>query len=199
MKTIEIYIDEAGRWPWAGPVTVCGVVIIDKLLDLSIYDDSKILKSTKRELLYEKIIWLSSSWSLYFHAVSCTAKTIDKYGIIYALHRCVDKIARYFVALFGDRCVYKLILDGNRTFGLEKKRDVETIIDGDAIIKSISMASIVAKVTRDRTMIRYSKRYPWYWFDKHKWYGTKLHAAAISKHWICPIHRVSYLRNILQN
>lgn len=199
MKTIEIYIDEAGRWPWAGPVTVCGVVVVDKELNLDLYDDSKVLKSTTREELYDEIVRLSSSWSIYFRTASCSAQIIDKYGIVYALRKSIDHIATYFTKVFGDRYGYKLIIDGNRTFGLEKKRDVETIIDGDALIKQISMASIVAKVIRDRMMIRYDKKYPLYWFARHKWYGTKLHASAILEHWICPIHRLSYLKNILQN
>lgn len=198
MKTIKIYIDEAGRWPWAWPVVVSGVVIKDPKLDLSIYDDSKILKPLVRERLYKKIVWLSSSHCLYYHNTYTSACTIDKYGIVHALYRCIDRIAHYFSSLFGKKFKYKLIIDGNRTFWLEKKRDVETIIHGDAICKPIGMASIIAKVTRDAAMIRYDKRYPHHGFAKHKWYGTKHHADMILKYGITPIHRISYLKNILQ-
>lgn len=198
MKTVKIYIDEAGRWPWAGPLTVCGVVIVDESLDLTIYDDSKVLKTVIRKKLADEIYWLSLSWLLYFHTVSCTAKTIDKYGIVYALHKCIDNIATYFTKVFGDRCLYKLIVDGNRTFGLEKKRDIETVVHWDALIKPISMASILAKVTRDRTMIRYDRKYPWYGLIRHKWYGTSQHRLAILELGVSPIHRISYLKNILQ-
>lgn len=139
---------------------VCGVVIVDPKLDLSMYDDSKALRPHIRDKLYDKVIKSSSYHQIHYHTAYCTEKTIDRYGIVYALHHCIDKIGKYFVALLGDGYQYKLIIDGNRTFGLEKKRDVETVIHGDTILKPISMASIVAKVKRDRMMIYYDKKFP---------------------------------------
>ena len=91
----------------------------------------------------------------------------------------------------------KLIMDGNRDFGLKKMFpfwEIETIVSGDAKIKEIWMASIIAKVSRDRIMEHLPKRYEKYGFEKHKWYGTKLHKEMIKKFWPSDIHRKLFLK-----
>jgi ribonuclease HII len=92
---------------------------------------------------------------------------------------------------------WKIVLDGNHDFGLEKVLGVEviTIIKGDALIPQISLASIHAKVTRDQYMEKQSEKFPAYGFEKHKGYGTLAHRAAIQKYGLCELHRETYCKN----
>ena len=88
------------------------------------------------------------------------------------------------------------LIDGNRTpKGI--KVPCETVVKGDAKSMSIAAASVLAKVSRDRLMFEYDKEYPEYLFSAHKGYGTKAHYEAIAKHGVCPIHRLSFLKNVL--
>jgi ribonuclease HII len=84
-----------------------------------------------------------------------------------------------------------VLVDGNMTIP-NLSIDQEAIVDGDALVRSIAAASIIAKVTRDRMMLEYDQEYPLYGFAKHKGYGTKLHMDALRKHGACPIHRMSF-------
>jgi ribonuclease HII len=103
----------------------------------------------------------------------------------------------YFLRLNSEWIHIKLILDWNRDFGLRKMFpfwEIKTIISGDAKVKEIWMASIVAKVSRDHIMENLPKKYVKYNFDKHKWYGTKEHKELIEKHGPCDIHRKLFLK-----
>ena len=92
----------------------------------------------------------------------------------------------------------ELVIDGNHDFHLRKDLwiEVQTIIDGDQHVKEISMASIVAKVSRDHYMMKMHKKYPKYGFDKHKWYGTKLHYKMIEEWGVSIIHRKLFLKEL---
>lgn len=106
-------------------------------------------------------------------------------------------ILNYFSDLNNEWVKIKLIMDGNRDFGLRKMFpfwNIETIISWDAKVKEIWMASIVAKVSRDRIMESLPKKYAKYHFDKHKWYGTKEHKELIEKYWPSDIHRKLFLK-----
>jgi len=167
-------IDEAGRGPWAGPMTIAGVKLHK---DISELNDSKKLSEKKRELLYDIII----KNSLY-HIVSIDNDTIDRLGLSTCLKNAIEEIMQNIEAT-------SYLMDGNTSFGIE---NLEHKIKADATVKEVSAASILAKVTRDRYMIKISKDYPNYDFHKHKGYGTKAHKKAILEYGFCPIHRISY-------
>ena len=106
-------------------------------------------------------------------------------------------VLNYFSQLNSKWVEIKLIMDGNRDFGLKKMFpfwEIETIISGDTKIKEIWMASIIAKVSRDRIMESLPKKYAKYHFDKHKWYGTKEHKELLEKYWPSDIHRKLFLK-----
>ncbi len=198
-----IYIDEAGRWPLAGPVVV-GCVMQLAATDLSQYHDSKQLSESRRERVFgvlqaEKNL-IRSTWST-------SASLIDRRGIVWALRSAIIKalkslysqcVARSgFVGSFAIFCSkIQIKLDGNSDFWLRQyyKLSVETIIKGDALVPLIGAASIAAKVTRDRHMIRLAKRYPEYGFDRHKGYGTRAHIDAIQQYGLCKEHRASRVK-----
>lgn len=111
-------------------------------------------------------------------------------------------VFNYFSELNSKWIKIKLVMDGNRDFGLRKMfpfREIETIVSWDAKVKEIWMASIVAKVSRDRIMETLPKKYDKYNFDKHKWYWTKEHKASLEKHWPSDIHRKLFLKWIFSD
>ncbi len=210
-----IYIDEAGRGPLAWPVSVGVIMQLDENVPSDFFlsfDDSKKLTEKKREELYDVI--LDDSRFAYAWAYS-SAKQIDKHGIIKAqqkaiikaIHRMLSQhlwvsIAMSLTAtkqLLQQAGISLISIDGNHTFGIDKKLEVtvETTIKGDSLIPQISMASILAKVTRDRYMKKQAKKYPCYGFEQHKGYGTKKHREAIVANGPCPLHRMTFIYNIL--
>ncbi len=182
-KNGKLYIagvDEAGRGPLAGPV-VAAAVIFPSEVEIDGVNDSKQLSVKERERLFdiinEKAIGVGIG--IVDHYV------IDEVNILNAtfcsMHEAIEKLTKT-----PDH----LLIDGPRFIGANIP--FTTIIDGDAKCFSIAAASIIAKVTRDRLMIEYDKRYPQYGFAKHKGYGTKAHLEAIRKHGPCEIHRRSF-------
>lgn len=108
-------------------------------------------------------------------------------------------VLNYFSELNNRWVKIKLVMDGNRDFGLKKMfpfREIETIISWDAKVKEIWMASILAKVSRDRIMEQLPKKYAKYHFKKHKWYGTKEHKELLEKYWPSDIHRKLFLKRL---
>lgn len=183
MKYI-IGIDEAGRGPVAGPVSV-GLVMIQKK-DRNILKgikDSKKLSEKKREEWFEK---LRKDKKVFYTCCMVNSKVIDDKGISYAINLAIKK-----VCLRTDKEDCEVLLDGS--LYAPKKYTQKTIIKGDEKITVISAASIVAKVTRDRKMKVLAKKYPKYGFEIHKGYGTKKHYVLIKKHGRCGIHRKSFL------
>jgi len=167
-------IDEAGRGPWAGPMTIAGVILHNDIHELN---DSKKLTEKKREYLYEKIITNSS-----YHIVNIDNVTIDKLGLSLCLKTAILEIINKLDAK-------RYLMDGNSSFGIT---NLEHLIKADATIKEVSAASILAKVTRDRYMKNIAKSYPQYHFEKHKGYGTKIHLEAIKQYGFSDLHRLSY-------
>ena len=167
-------IDEAGRGPWAGPMTIAGVKLHKNISELN---DSKKLSEKKREILYDKIIQNST-----YHIVSINNNTIDELGLSKCLKNAIEEIMLNIEAK-------EYLMDGNTSFGIN---NLVHKIKADATIKEVSAASILAKVTRDRFMVDVSNIYPNYNFEKHKGYGTKAHKEAIIKYGFCDIHRMSY-------
>lgn len=179
-------VDEAGRGPLAGPVCAAAVILPFDC-EIEGLNDSKKISEKKREALYDVIIEKAIAFSVAYG----TLQEIEEYNILeatyIAMNRAVDGLE-----IKPD---YALI-DGNRTpKGI--KIPCQTIVKGDSKSCSISAASILAKVTRDRLMLEYDKKYPQYLFAKHKGYGTKAHYDAIKQHGVCEIHRLSFLKNVL--
>lgn len=178
-------IDEAGRGPLAGPV-YAAAVILKKGQTIEGVNDSKKLSEKKREALYNKII----DECLAYAIGVADEKEIDEINILQAtflaMKRAVDGLS------IKPDCA---LVDGNQIPPLDCS--VTTVIKGDSKSESIAAASILAKVERDRYMLKMAQKYPQYCFEKHKGYGTKLHYEMIEKYGICDIHRKSFLKKVL--
>lgn len=189
-------IDEAGRGPLAGPVAV-GVAAVPMDFDWSLLPgvgDSKTVKPKDREAVFGLASALRQQGSLSFAVAHSTAATIDTAGIVPAIRQAMAAgLAE--LGLAPEACV--VLLDGALRAPSEF-RDQRTIIKGDATEPIIGLASILAKVTRDRYMARMGARpsFAAYRFDLHKGYGTRLHRQLIEAHGLSPLHRRSFCRNI---
>jgi ribonuclease HII len=167
-------IDEAGRGPIAGDLVMAGCILHSPIDGLN---DSKKLSEKKREKLYEIIVKNST-----YHIVKFSAKVIDAKGI----SNCLTQGLRDIIA--NLKCD-EYLFDGNTNFGVD---GLKTMIKADGKVAEVSAASILAKVTHDRDILKEAIKYPEYHFEKHKGYGTKLHIEMIKKHGYCKIHRRSY-------
>ncbi|MFA6097352.1 MAG: ribonuclease HII [Candidatus Paceibacterota bacterium] len=179
-------IDEVGRGPLAGPLVAAAVVFshtakISDLVKMGVRD-SKLLTSKKREYLYEKIVEKCRDWS-----VSVIPEdVIDEINILQAtllaMRRAVEslKVKPDF-----------LLIDGNFTIDDYPVSQL-AVPKADQHIFSVSAASVLAKVTRDRILVDLDQKYPEYGFAKHKGYGTREHMEALKKHGPCIIHRKSF-------
>ena len=179
-------VDEAGRGPLAGPVCAAAVVLP---LDCEIegLNDSKKISEKKREMLFDVIVEKAVAYSIAYG----TLEEIENYNILEATYIAMNRA----IEGLNVKPDFALI-DGNR---VPKGIAIpcETVVKGDAKSCSIAAASILAKVTRDRLMLEYDKKYPQYLFAQHKGYGTKAHYEAIKQHGVCEIHRLSFLKNVL--
>ena len=184
-------IDEAGRGPLAGPVTVSAVAFL-KPFDhtvLSEANDSKKLSPKKREKVRNVIEQLSEEGFISFSIQSTDALFIDTHGIVPAIR---DALSRALSQLSLKPEEAHIQLDGSLKAPPEYIHQ-ETIIRGDATHLAIMLASIMAKTERDREMIIHGARYPEYGFEVHKGYGTKRHYEAIKKNGLCALHRTTFI------
>ena len=173
-------VDEAGRGPLAGPV-VAAAVILDKKNPIEGLADSKKLTAFRRAVLYDEI----RAKALCCSIALATAEEIDELNILQATMLAMKR------AVEGLRLKpHKVLVDGNRLPTLVIL--AEAIVKGDALIPSISAASILAKVYRDRWCAEFHLQYPQYNFAGHKGYGTVEHLAALRTHGACPQHRRSF-------
>ena len=177
-------LDEAGRGPLAGPVVAACVIMPHDDLILGI-DDSKKLSEKRREFLYDLILEKAVDYSIGV----IDNKTIDEINILNA--------ARKAFQMALDGLVVRPDFVYTDAMRIQTDLPYLSLVKGDAKVYTIAAASIVAKVTRDRMMLEYDKKYPEYYFAKHKGYGTKLHYEAIQKYGILEIHRRSFLKKIL--
>lgn len=180
-------LDEVGRGPLAGPVVAAAVIINAGLFkDLSKFkgvNDSKKMSAKSREKWYEILTECDHiKWAIGI----VSEKIIDEINILEATKAAMMEAVRK-IGLRPDF----LLIDGNFTLEIPDLNQ-KAIPQGDAKIISISAASIIAKVTRDRMMQEFHKNYPEYGFDKHKGYGTALHCEMIKKFGPCLIHRRSF-------
>ena len=178
-------IDEVGRGPLAGPV-VAAAVILPPRTTLKGLDDSKKLTVSRREALDAAIRQQAIAWSI-------GAADVAEIDALNILHATLLAMRRAIIAL--PVWPGSVAVDGNRLPNLSFHAGIlegEAIIGGDGKVDSISAASIVAKVYRDRLMQAADRRFPGYGFGAHKGYGTADHLAAIGKLGPCSIHRLSF-------
>jgi ribonuclease HII len=179
-------LDEAGRGPLAGPVVAAAVILPKGEMIVGV-NDSKKISEKKREQLFIKI----QEKALAIGVGIVDNETIDKINIFNAT-KLAMKQAINSLKVKPDF----LLIDALEIADIHIKQ--KSIIKGDSKSISIAAASIIAKVTRDSLVKDYEKEYPGYNFSKHKGYGTKEHYEAIEKYGITPLHRKSFLKNILK-
>jgi ribonuclease HII len=193
---ILVGVDEAGRGPLAGPVVAAAAAYRDQSSfavaeelekKFRFVRDSKTLSEKKREEMYD---FIRDHFDVGIGIV--TAETIDQINILQAtflaMKEAVSDLRR---TIGGTDSGTLLLVDGNQPIPNLSVRQ-ETVVGGDAIVRSIAAASIIAKVTRDRMMLEYDSVYPAYGFAKHKGYGTSVHMDALKRYGACPIHRMSF-------
>ena len=188
-KGIELIggIDEAGRGPLAGPVVVaCVVMPRDSIIEG--INDSKKISEKKRERLYDEIIANAISYEVGI----IDQKTIDDINILNATKLGLTTAVKGLTV--KPEIILVDALTNIDTCGIK----YQSIIKGDAKCYSIACASIIAKVTRDRIMRQWDEIYPQYGFEKHKGYGTAAHIQEIKEYGLCPLHRHSFVKNILK-
>lgn len=177
---LEAGVDEAGRGPLAGPVVVAAV-ILPANYELEMLDDSKCLSALTRQRLVPQI----ESQAIAFAVEFVEVDEIDRVNILQAtlngMQRAVENL---------KPAPHRALIDGNRAPLLSC--EVRTVIGGDALIASISAASVLAKVYRDRLMLSMHSLYPGYGFDRHKGYPTAYHLERLKVLGPCPIHRKSF-------
>lgn len=190
-------IDEVGRGPIAGPVTVCAFVFLDPKLarkkNLHNSKDSKKLTEKKRNEWFVQIKQWQKEGKCDFAVTSVSAKMNDKIGIVPAIQKALNK------SLVSLKCSLstQILLDGGLKAPKEYQKQ-KTITRGDERESVIAMASILAKVTRDGYMRKMATKYPGYGFEKHVGYGTNAHYEAIKKWGMCELHRRSFLKKLLK-
>ena len=178
-------IDEVGRGPLAGPVVACAV-ILPKDCDILWLNDSKKLTAKKREELYDVILERAVSVGIGM----ASPERIDEINILQATYEAMRE------AIAGLKIRPQVLLNDAVKIPQVEISQVP-IIKGDAKSLSIAAASVIAKVTRDRLMKDYDKLMPEYGFAKHKGYGSAAHMEAIRKFGSSPIHRQSFIKNII--
>ncbi|MBI4132991.1 ribonuclease HII [Candidatus Uhrbacteria bacterium] len=190
-----IGVDEAGRGPLAGPVSV-GAVMVPERFDIRKafpdVKDSKLLTPKARAEMYEEAVARSKAGELKFCVRFSDHAHIDEFGITRALRRAVAKCVH---ALAPSPHNVRVYLDG--LLYAPSKYEQETVVHGDLLVPIISLASVIAKVQRDRLMVRYSKKFTQYGFELHKGYGTKMHWRALEEYGLSQIHRRTYCRSLL--
>ncbi len=173
-------VDEAGRGPLAGSV-VAAAVILNPEQPVDGLNDSKALTAERREALSQQIQERAVAW----HIAEASVAEIDKINI---LHASMLAMARAIEGL--GTAPHHCLIDGNRC--PVTPFNCQAVVKGDALVKEISAASILAKVARDKAMVAMHQRYPQYGFDSHKGYPTKQHLAALREHGVLDIHRRSF-------
>lgn len=175
-------VDEAGRGPWAGPVTAGAVILPAQLsIELQALDDSKKLSQKQRQQLADLIKQQAIAWSV----VHISVAEIDRLNILQAtllgMRQAIEALSVQ---------PQKALIDGKQIPDLSIP--AEAIVGGDGKVAAISAASILAKTTRDELMQQLDQQFPNYGFAQHKGYGTKQHQQALRDLGVCSIHRKSY-------
>lgn len=193
-----IGVDEVGRGPLAGPVTVAAVMA-NIIPDVG-HGKLNGIRDSKKLSHKQRVEWNTVIKKNFFYSIhSVPPRIIDKRGISYAIRLAVSKCLTKILSTLQHKPVSALQLEVLLDGGLEAPLEYEhqrTIIKGDERVPIIAAASIIAKVHRDRYMIRLAKKFPQYDFYTHKGYGTHMHREAIKKHGLSEHHRVSFCKKI---
>lgn len=182
-------VDEAGRGPWVGPVVAGCVVFLRREVEpflLENLNDSKKIQKKKREVLYEMLLKEQEKGNVKIGIGEASSKEIDELNILNATFLAMNRAI--------SQCGIEpdmVLIDGNRV-PKNFKYEAKAVVKGDAKSYSISAASIMAKVYRDRLMEKMAEKYPYYGFQNNAGYGTKEHIEALKKYGITPEHRKSY-------
>jgi len=190
-RRIIIGVDESGRGPLAGPV-VAGAVFIDGFFDIREQlnyfkiPDCKKLSFKKREEVFS---FIQSHPKIHWAVGRAGERIIDRINILEATKLAMQRAVANLEKKLPESADL-LLIDGN--FGLDLPYQQQSIIKGDENVFLITLASIIAKVKRDRLMLNYHKRYPQYGFDSHKGYGTKKHYQALGRGGPCSLHRRTF-------
>ena len=182
--TVICGVDEAGRGPLAGPVCAAAV-ILPRGLEIPGLDDSKKLTEKKREALYTVITEQAVSYGIAW----ASEKEIDAYNILNATYLAMNRAIEQLIPA-PEIC----LIDGNRSSGIKYRNDC--IVGGDGKSANIAAASVLAKVSRDRLMLRLAEQYPQYGFEKHKGYPTRLHYEKLLAFGPSEIHRMTFLKKM---
>ena len=182
--TLLCGVDEAGRGPLAGPVYAAAVILPRKLV-IEGLNDSKKLTEKKREALFAVIC----EKALSFGIARAEVEEIERLNILNATYLAMNRA----IAQLSPQPTLALI-DGNRDTGIELAS--RPIVKGDSKCAEIAAASVLAKVSRDRYMLKMAEAYPEYHFEAHKGYGTAAHYAALREFGPSPIHRMSFLKKM---
>lgn len=177
-------VDEAGRGPLAGPVCAAAV-ILPRGLVIEGLNDSKKLTEKKREALFEPIREQAIACGVAFASVEEIEELNILNATFLAMNRAIEQLSP---------APALALIDGNRDSGI--RCPSRCVVKGDAKCADIAAASVLAKVTRDRYMLRMAEQYPQYHFEQHKGYGTKLHYDALRAYGPSPIHRMSFLKKL---
>jgi ribonuclease HII len=182
-------VDEAGRGPWAGPVSAAAVILNPRRVPKGI-DDSKVLTAARREELEVEIKARAVAWGVGF-------ASLDEIAELNILHATGLAMCRAIEALSAQPAA--ALVDGNYRFKLPC--EVQTVVGGDGLSLSIAAASILAKTARDRLMIQLDAEFPGYGFASHKGYNAPIHQAALRELGPCPAHRRGWspIRALLEN
>ena len=221
---MEIYMDEAGRWPLYWPLRIWLVsnkISEKQLKKHELFKDSKQLTPKKREKAFEEILELADKSDIIYEIWTISSEFIDTYWITRAINTAISKALYRMLSKLLNQKIKKtikradilklidnyqdktkdtitLIIDWKNDFWISKELNIKTktIVHWDAEKVQISMASILAKVSRDKILDKTALKYPEYNFEKHKGYWTKLHYKAIEEHWVLPEHRKLFLKKI---
>ena len=194
-----IGIDEVGRGPIAGPLTVCACAVRQGIEVLSLFPkghlkDSKKLSEKARISIVEKLSPYTENNSVVFGVGEVSAERLDEIG----LSASIKEATAYALKRVHDQNVPEdsfIFLDGS--LKVDEQYAQETIIKGDEKIPEIALASIIAKIHRDTFMKKIADAYPGYGFESHVGYGTKAHYEAIKSKGLTPLHRRSFLKNLI--
>ncbi len=193
-----IGVDEAGRGPLAGPVSV-GVFAVKSLATLKMFKgvkDSKQLSAAQREEWFGRICVAAKTGKVLYAVSFARPGTIDKQGLTYAVYSALNRSLKRIESMDKKLRNVEIRLDG-LLHASGRYLNQKTIIGGDESERVIALASICAKVLRDRRMVKAAKEFPGYGFEIHKGYGTKAHYAAIKKQGLTPIHRRRFLKKMI--
>lgn len=184
---LVVGIDEVGRGSLAGPMYMAGYISSPRTQIIRNVNDSKKLSKVKRELIQSRV-----NPDDYYICASSNIE-IDNIGLGAVLKKSLSNIINFCRIKFSDKKI-KFLVDGQ--FAGEWENDVEFIVKGDSKVYSIAIASIVAKVLRDKLMFEYNTKYPEYEFDRNVGYGTAKHLKAIQTHGLSHLHRRSFRSKI---